>query len=217
MPDASAPCLPRGATGFLRSALRCAQGVARNDGPHCHTPAPDSSGARWPLPPSGRTLGRPHARATPDPPPAEGAPLSTLETAIAIAAQAHAGQVDKGGAPYILHPLRVMLRVDGAERQMAAVLHDVVEDTAWTLDALRQAGFGEAVLTAIDHLTRREGEDYLDFVRRAARDPIAAAVKRADLLENSDLTRLLTVTDRDRERLARYAAALALLDDAPTP
>jgi len=110
-----------------------------------------------------------------------------------------------------------MLRVDGAERQMAAVLHDVVEDTAWTLDALRQAGFGEAVLTAIDHLTRRDGEDYLDFVRRAARDPIAAAVKRADLLENSDLTRLPTVTDRDRERLARYAAALALLDDAPTP
>ena len=153
----------------------------------------------------------------PDPPPAEGAPLSTLETAIAIAAQPHAGQVDKGGAPYILHPLRVMLRVDGAERQMAAVLHDVVEDTAWTLDALRQAGFGEAVLTAIDHLTRREGEDYLDFVRRAGRDPIAAAVKRADLLENSDLTRLATVTDRDRERLARYAAALALLDDAPTP
>jgi (p)ppGpp synthase/HD superfamily hydrolase len=144
--------------------------------------------------------------------PRNGAPLPTLEAAIAIAAQAHAGQVDKGDVPYILHPLRVMLRVDGLEAQIAAVLHDVVEDTPWTLDALREAGFSDAVLVAIDHLTRREGEDYFDFVRRAARDPIARVVKRADLEENSDMSRLRAVTERDRERLERYRTALAILD-----
>ncbi len=138
--------------------------------------------------------------------------LSTLEKAIAIAAEAHAGQLDKGGAPYIIHPLRVMLRVNGIEAQVAAVLHDVVEDTPWTLDGLREAGFSDSVVIAIDHLTRREGEDYLDFVRRAARDPIAAVVKRADLEENSDLSRLPTVTERDRQRLERYRLALAILD-----
>lgn len=110
-----------------------------------------------------------------------------------------------------------MLRVEGREARIAAVLHDVVEDSPWTLDALRQAGFSGAVLRAIDHLTRREGEDYLDFVRRAARDPIAAVVKRADVADNSDLSRLSTVTDRDRERLARYRAAEAILDGPPTP
>lgn len=141
-----------------------------------------------------------------------GAVLSTLESAIAIAAQAHAGQVDKGGAPYIVHPLRVMLRVEGVEAMIAAVLHDVVEDTPWTLEQLGEAGFSAAVVTAIDHLTRRAGEDYFDFVRRAARDPIARVVKRADLEENCDLSRLKAVTERDRERLERYGTALAILD-----
>jgi (p)ppGpp synthase/HD superfamily hydrolase len=141
--------------------------------------------------------------------------LSTLETAIAIAAKAHAGQTDKGGEAYILHPLRVMLRVSGYSARIAAVLHDVVEDTPWTLDALRDAGFGDVVITAIDLLTRREGEDYFDFVRRAARDPIARAVKRADLEENSDLSRLGVVTDRDRERMERYRTAIAILDAEP--
>lgn len=105
-----------------------------------------------------------------------------------------------------------MLRVDGLEAQIAAVLHDVVEDTPWTLDALREVGFSEAVLVAIDHLTRREGEDYYDFVRRAARDPIARVVKRADLEENCDLSRLGDrISERDRQRHERYRRALAIL------
>jgi (p)ppGpp synthase/HD superfamily hydrolase len=108
-----------------------------------------------------------------------------------------------------------MLRVSGYSARIAAVLHDVVEDTPWTLDALRDAGFGDVVITAIDLLTRREGEDYFDFVRRAARDPIARAVKRADLEENSDLSRLGVVTDRDRERMERYRTAIAILDAEP--
>ena len=107
-----------------------------------------------------------------------------------------------------------MLRLRGSEARIVAVLHDVVEDTDWTIERLREAGFSETELTAIEHLTRREGEDYFDFVRRAAGNPLARAVKRADLLENSDTSRLGAITARDKERLAKYAQALRILDDA---
>ncbi|WP_412069368.1 HD domain-containing protein [Rubrivirga sp. IMCC43871] len=137
--------------------------------------------------------------------------MSTLERAIAIAAQAHAGQTDKGGAPYILHPLRVMLRLHDADAQIAGVLHDVVEDTDWTLDQLRAEGFSDAVVRAVDHLTRRDDETYPAFVGRAGADPVAARVKVADLEENMDLSRIPEPTDKDRERLARYVRALAML------
>lgn len=137
--------------------------------------------------------------------------MSTLERAIAIAAAAHAGQVDKGGSPYILHPLKVMLRVNGLEERMAAVLHDVVEDTPVTLAELREQGFSEAVLGAVESLTKREGEDYQAFVQRAGRDPIARVVKLADLLENSDLSRLPGLTEKDIERLEKYREAISYL------
>lgn len=137
--------------------------------------------------------------------------MSTLERAIAIAAAAHAGQVDKGGSPYILHPLKVMLRVNGLEERMAAVLHDVVEDTPVTLAELREQGFSEAVLGAVESLTKREGEDYQAFVQRAGRDPIARVVKLADLLENSDLSRLPGFTEKDIERLEKYREAISYL------
>lgn len=84
--------------------------------------------------------------------------MSTLERAIVIASLAHAKQADKAGAPYILHPLRVMLSVRGEEERIAAVLHDVVEDTPWTLEALREQGFSDAVVSAVDALTRRPSE-----------------------------------------------------------
>jgi (p)ppGpp synthase/HD superfamily hydrolase len=138
--------------------------------------------------------------------------VATLERAVAIAATAHAGQVDKGGAPYILHPLRVMLRCHHPDARIAAVLHDVVEDTSVSLAELRREGFSDAVLAGIDGVTRRDGEEYLDFVRRGALDPVSREVKRADLQDNMDLSRLPVVTDKDRERLARYTAALAILD-----
>ena len=137
--------------------------------------------------------------------------MSTLERAIAIAAQAHAGQRDKGGAPYVLHPLRVMLRLRGAEEQIAGVLHDVVEDSDWTLDRLRAEGFSDAVVRAVDHLTRRDGETYPAFVDRAGADPVAARVKVADLEDNLDLSRIPEPSDADHARLARYARALAVL------
>ncbi len=139
-------------------------------------------------------------------------PIATLEKAISIAAEAHAGQVDKAGAPYILHPLRVMLAVFLVEERIAAVLHDVVEDTPWTLARLRAQGFSEAVIAALEALTHREGESYDDFVRRAALDPIARTVKRADLADNMDLSRISAPTARDHARVEKYRNALPLLD-----
>src|SRR5690242_17493567 len=99
--------------------------------------------------------------------------MSSLERAIAIAAEAHAGQQDKSGAPYILHPLRVMLRLLSNDERLVAVLHDVCEDRpGWTFERLRTEGFSERVLTALDSVTKRSTETYEDFVRRAADDPI---------------------------------------------
>lgn len=137
--------------------------------------------------------------------------MSTLNRAIVIAAEAHAGQVDKAGEAYILHPLRLMLQVTTEEERMAAVLHDVVEDSPWTLDELRAQGFPEAVVRAVDHLTRREGETYLDFVERAGGDPVARVVKRADLEDNMDLSRIAEPTERDLQRIERYRKALEML------
>lgn len=130
--------------------------------------------------------------------------MSTLERAIAIAAQAHAGQLDKGGQPYILHPLRVMLRVTTQPERIAAVLHDVVEDSPVTLADLAAEGFDQEVLDALAALTKAPGETRVDAAHRAARHPIARAVKLADNAENSDLSRIAEPTDKDRQRLAEY-------------
>src|SRR5450631_2228265 len=114
--------------------------------------------------------------------------MSTLERAIAIAAEGHAGRIDKAGAPYILHPLRVMLAVTTNDERIVAVLHDVVEDCAeWTFDRLRGEGFSNDVIAALDSVTERVDEDYMDFVQRAAANPIGRRVKLADLADNCDL------------------------------
>ena len=139
--------------------------------------------------------------------------MSTLERAIALAAEAHAGQRDKAGEPYILHPLRVMLAVNTPEEQMTGVLHDVVEDTSITLDRLRAEGFPETVVEAVDALTRRDGEDYFDFARRAGSNLISRPVKLADLRDNLNLSRIPAPTQRDHDRIARYEKALKLLGE----
>jgi (p)ppGpp synthase/HD superfamily hydrolase len=138
----------------------------------------------------------------------------TLERAIAIAAAAHEGQVDKAGAPYILHPLRMMLAVTTPEARMAAVLHDVVEDGDVTLEQLRAEGFPAAVVEAVDALTKREHEedDYEAFIRRAALNPIAREVKLADLRDNADLSRIADPTEKDRARIEKYLRAIEYLE-----
>ncbi|QXI18726.1 HD domain-containing protein [Pseudomonas hamedanensis] len=137
--------------------------------------------------------------------------VQTLERAIAIAATAHAGQVDKGGAPYILHPLKVMMRMATLEERIVAVLHDVVEDCGVNLDDLRREGFSEEVLTAIASVTKAPGESYDDFVDRAAQNAIGRVVKLADLEENSDLSRIASPSWEDLERVEKYRRAMARL------
>jgi len=142
----------------------------------------------------------------------KGAEMSTLERAIAIAVEAHAGQFDKAGTPYIIHPLRVMLSLKSNDERIVGVLHDVCEDCAgWDFDRLRREGFSEIVIDALRSVTKIEGESYDDFVVRASRNEIGKAVKIADLIDNSDVSRISEPTDRDRERLAKYARALAFL------
>jgi (p)ppGpp synthase/HD superfamily hydrolase len=137
--------------------------------------------------------------------------MADIEEAIRIAVEAHRGQKDKAGAPYILHPLRMMFRMQTDAERMAAVLHDVVEDTPWTLDALRARGFADDVVDAVDHLTRRDGESYDEFAERAGRHPVARRVKIADLEDNMDLRRIGEVAEKDIERVNRYLRAWRLL------
>lgn len=140
-------------------------------------------------------------------------PTHPLAHAIRIAAQVHEGQLDKAGQPYILHVLRVMLGCHSPDAQVAAALHDVVEDSDWTLDDLRHEGFSETVIEIVDALTRREGEDYFAFARRAAATPLGREVKRADLLDNMDIRRIANPAEKDWERLKRYRAALDMIDN----
>lgn len=135
----------------------------------------------------------------------------TLERAIEIAARTHAGQTDKGGAPYILHPLRVMLRVAPGAQQIVAVLHDVVEDSDVTFEDLEREGFAAEVISGLRSVTKVAGESYEDFVARAARDPVGKAVKLADLMENSDLSRIAEPSQKDLERVEKYGRAIAYL------
>lgn len=131
-----------------------------------------------------------------------------LDQAILIAARAHLGQTDRMGAPYILHPLRMMFRFKSETEMIVAVLHDVIEDNPdWDFDRLRQEGFSEEIIQAVDHLTRQEQETYEEFVVRSSENPLARRVKLADLEDNMDLKRLNRLTEQDQARLARYHRA----------
>ncbi len=142
--------------------------------------------------------------------------MSTIEKAIAIAALAHAGQRDKGGSPYILHPLKVMLRMETDCERMVAVLHDVVEDTDVTLEALTAEGFPAEVVEAVEVLTRRPGESRVEAAKRAACNVIARSVKLADNAENMDISRISNPTEKDFARLKEYELVRAVLLCADT-
>lgn len=129
---------------------------------------------------------------------------ATIDDAIQIAAEAHKGIKDKAGAPYILHPLRMMMRMKTESEMMTAILHDAVEDSDWTIERLRERGFSEDVLEAVESVTNREGESYEKFIERAGKNPIAKQVKIADLEDNMDIKRLNALTDKDANRLAKY-------------
>ena len=148
--------------------------------------------------------------------------LATLEDAVALAAQKHKGQVDKAGAPYILHPLRVLLSpyLTNDNERMAAALHDVVEDCGVTWEDLRALGFPESVVEMVAAVTKRpeEADDYEAFITRVlGASPGAIRVKLADLADNLDTRRLPQLTEKDHARLARYQAATTRLLKALAP
>jgi (p)ppGpp synthase/HD superfamily hydrolase len=134
-----------------------------------------------------------------------------LERAILIATKAHEGQVDKGGAPYILHPLRVMLNLHTLEEQIVGVLHDVLEDTSITIDYLRIIGFSETILIALQSITKHPKENYEDFIIRVAANKIGRQVKLADLQDNSDISRIPFPTEKDFKRIEKYRKAIEFL------
>ena len=134
-----------------------------------------------------------------------------LNRAIELAKQHHEGQTDKAGKPYIEHPLRVMNQVKSEEEKIVAVLHDIVEDTNISLNDLRNEGFSEGVVSAVECLTKQDGENYDSYIERISFNPLAVKIKLADLEDNRDLTRLPEVTDKDLERLEKYDKALEKL------
>ena len=141
--------------------------------------------------------------------------LYTAKTkqALKLCFEAHKEQWDKSGMPYVFHPFHLAEQMSTEETTVAALLHDVAEDTDYTLADLSVMGFGEAVMEALTLLTHEDDVDYMDYVRAIKENPIAKAVKIADLRHNSDITRLDAVDEKALARRAKYQAALALLEE----
>ena len=136
-----------------------------------------------------------------------------LEQAISIASLAHAGQLDKGGEPYILHPLRVMMKFKDEKQRIVAVLHDVVEDTKVTIQDLILNGLDRDLANVVLILTRRRNESYDDYINRICYDELAMRVKLADLNDNMDMSRIDILTEKDYQRLAKYRVARSILEN----
>ena len=142
--------------------------------------------------------------------------MTDFEKALQLALPAHLGQTDKAGAPYILHPLRLALSLQSEAEQVTALLHDVVEDSNTTIEDLSEAGFSAEVVEAVRCLTKidgapdRPGSDYL---RRIAANPLARAVKLADLCDNMDLSRLSELGEEDLPRIRKYMDSYRYLID----
>ena len=137
---------------------------------------------------------------------------SQSEKAYEIAKKAHLGQVDKAGEDYIKHPEKVASFVKTDEEKAVAYLHDVIEDTELTLEDLNKYDFSKEVLEAVDIITKKRGEDYQSYLNSVKKNKIARAVKLADLRHNSDLTRLIKVTEKDIKRKEKYQKAIDFLN-----
>ena len=142
--------------------------------------------------------------------------MSTLQRALAIATEAHKGQFDKSGKDYIGHPLRVMEMGRTEDEKIVGVLHDVVEDTDWTFEALEEEGFSKEVIDALRCVTKlSENENYDDFIERVKKNPLATTVKINDLTDNMDIRRLPYLSDKDVKRLKKYLKAYKRLIGEP--
>lgn len=127
--------------------------------------------------------------------------------ALRIAIRAHEGQQDKSGREYVMHPICVAERCKDTRAKIVALLHDTIEDTDVTIEYLRKEGFPEEIIDAVLSVTKQEGENYEDFVRRAARNAIGKEVKIADLEDNMDIRRLKEIKEEDVARLRKYLSA----------
>ena len=136
---------------------------------------------------------------------------SMVDLALSIARKAHEGQLDKAGVDYIEHPIYVASQVDTEEEKAVALLHDVIEDSPFTAEELLLAGLPETVVTAVQILSKKKGQDYQTYLKTVKSNPLARAVKLADLKHNSDLSRLENITDKDLERLEKYKKAIDYL------
>jgi (p)ppGpp synthase/HD superfamily hydrolase len=137
--------------------------------------------------------------------------MTLLERAIEIALKSHAGQTGKDGSAYILHPLRLMSRMETDEERIVAVLHDVVEDSDITFDDLRTIGFSESILEALHLLTHDKETTYEEYVERIKPNRLARKIKLADLEDNSNLRRLTHVEEKDLQRVKKYHRAWTIL------
>lgn len=135
------------------------------------------------------------------------------KTALKLCFEAHKEQRDKSDIPYVFHPFHLAEQMQDENTTIVALLHDVVEDSDYTLEDLAAMGFGDEVLDAIRLMTHADDVPYMEYVAKIKTNPIAKAVKLADLRHNSDTTRLDVVTERDRERVEKYKQAMALLQE----
>lgn len=136
----------------------------------------------------------------------------STKKALKLCFEAHKDQKDKSGLPYVFHPFHLAEQMESEETTIVALLHDVVEDSAYTLEDLKNMGFSEAVTDAVALMTHADGVDYMDYVAAIKNNPIAKAVKLADLRHNSDITRLDVVDEKALERREKYKKAIALLE-----
>lgn len=133
--------------------------------------------------------------------------------ALKLCFEAHKSQEDKSGMPYVFHPFHLAEQMTDEDTTIVALLHDLIEDTDHTLDGLRALGFSERVIDAIALMTHAEGVPYMDYVAKIKENPIARAVKLADLRHNSDMSRLDEITPYAKQRAQKYAAAIRLLEE----
>ena len=134
--------------------------------------------------------------------------------ALKLCFEAHKDQIDKSGMPYVFHPFHLAEQMADENTTIVALLHDVIEDTEYTLDDLRKFGFAEDVLSAISLMTHADDVPYMDYVVKIKTNPIAKAVKLADLKHNSDMSRLDRITQTDEERAKKYKQAIELLENS---
>ena len=138
---------------------------------------------------------------------------SMTKKALKLCFEAHKEQVDKSGIPYVFHPFHLAEQMETEETTIVALLHDLVEDTDYTIEDLTGMGFGKNIIDAIALMTHADEVEYMDYVRIIKGNPIAKAVKLADLRHNSDLSRLDTVDEKALKRREKYLNAIALLEE----